>query len=246
MLILNTLGAMRELGLNAMAQALELQLQQTESGQLTFEQRIGMLLDAEASARSSRKIERLRKQAHFKFAQAVLEDVDFAPRRKLDRSQVLGLGACDWIKRRQNLIITGPTGTGKSYLACAFGNQACRLGLGTYFITATALYEQLNNALLDRALPKLRRQLINTKLLIIDDFGLESIPAELEPILLEIVDLQSANGSLLLTSQFPSEHWSVKFTDPTIAEATLDRIVHRAHVLELHGESLRKLKGINI
>ena len=113
MLILNTLGAMRELGLNAMAQALELQLQQTESGQLTFEQRIGMLLDAEASARSSRKIERLRKQAHFKFAQAVLEDVDFAPRRKLDRSQVLGLGACDWIKRRQNLIITGPTGTGK-------------------------------------------------------------------------------------------------------------------------------------
>jgi DNA replication protein DnaC len=233
------------LGLNGMTNSLEWQLQNPEAQQLSFDQRFGMLLDAETSLRDSRKIERLKKAAHFRYGQACLEDIDYSPRRKLDRDVVMTLATGEWLHQHLNLIITGPTGTGKSWLACAFGVQACRQGFTTYYSRATQLFENIALAQADGSLPKFRRQLIKTQLLIIDDIGLGGINADIEPDLLNIIDLQSINGSLLLTSQFPTEQWYDSFSDPSIADATLDRIIHRAHTIELAGESMRKLKGKN-
>lgn len=233
------------LGLNGMASSLEWQLQNPEAQQLSFEQRFGMLLDAESSLRDSRKIDRYKKAAHFRYGQACLEDIDYSPRRKLDRNLVMTLATGEWLHQHLNLIITGATGTGKSWLACAFGIQACRQGFTTYYSRATQLFENIALAQADGSLPKFRRQLVKTQLLIIDDIGLGGISADVGPDLLEIIDLQSINGSLLLTSQFPSEQWYDSFDDPTIADAILDRVIHRAHTIELAGESMRKLKGKN-
>lgn len=234
---------LQELGLMGMARALSLQWDQPESQQLSFEERLGLMLDAELSLRNTHRIERCLKAAKLRYGQAALEDLDYHPGRKLDRSLVMSLADCGWIDRRQNLIITGATGTGKSWLACAFAVQACRLGKVAFYTTSTQLFESLALAQADGSLPRLRKQLIRKELLIIDDLGLGGIDPSLGPALLEIVDLQSNHGSLLLTSQFPTDNWYAQFGDPTVADAILDRIVHRAHHLRLQGESMRKMKG---
>ena len=237
---------LQELGLKGMARALEMQLQLPEQQRLGFEQRLGMLIDAEVSDRDTRKTERHLKGARLRFANAVMEDINYRRDRKLDQQLIKSLADCAWIQRRQNIIVTGATGTGKSYIACAFGAQACRQGLLTHYTTATQLFEQLALAKADGSLPKLRRQLVKTQLLIIDDWGLGGVDPSLGPALLDVIDLQSNNGSLLITSQYPTEKWYEQFNDPTIADAILDRIVHRAHRLQLHGESMRKVKGKDI
>ncbi|AUV34691.1 AAA family ATPase (plasmid) [Escherichia coli] len=238
-----THSKLHDLGLNGMARALELQLEQPQMNQLMFEERLGLLLDAEISSRDTRRIERLLKAARLRQGAACLEDVDYKPARQLDRATVMTLADCNWIPRRQNLILTGATGTGKSWLACAFGKQACRNGYSVGYTTATQLFEDLLSAQVEGVLPKLRRQLIRTQLLIIDDLGIGGIDINLGPILLEIIDQQSAQGSLIITSQFPSDKWYDLFNDPTIADAILDRIVHRSHFITLKGDSIRKLKA---
>lgn len=201
------------------------------------------MLDAEHSSRETRKIERLVKAARMRESQATLEDVDFKASRALDRSTVMNLAKCEWLQRRQNLILTGATGTGKTWLACAFGNQACRQGFTAVYRTATQLFEDILLSQADNTLPKLRRQLIRTQLLIIDDLGIGGISTQLGPLLLEIIDQQSRNGSLLITSQYPQEKWYELFADPTIADAILDRIIHKSHTLQLKGESMRKVRA---
>ncbi len=238
-----TQNRLHELGLTGMVRALELQLQQTDMQRLSFEERLGMLLDAECSARNTHRIERHLKAAKLRYGQASLEEINYLPARKLEQGLVMSLADCGWIERRQNLIITGATGTGKSWLACAFAVQACRLGKAVFYTTSTQLFESLAMAQADRSLPRLRRQLIRKELLVIDDLGLGGIDPALGPTLLEIVDLQANHGSLLLTSQFPTDNWYPQFGDPTVADAILDRIVHRAHHIKLQGESMRKLKG---
>ena len=238
-----THSRLHELGLNGMAKALELQQEQPQIQRLVFEERLGLLLDAEISARDTRRIERLLKAARLRQSTACLEDVDYRPIRNLDPAIVMSLADCNWIQRRQNLILTGATGTGKSWLACAFGRQACRQGYTVSYSTATQLFENLLLAQVEGYLPKLRRQLVRTELLIIDDLGIGGIDVNLGPILLEIIDQQSAQGSLIITSQFPPSKWYDLFNDPTIADAILDRIVHRAHFMELKGESIRKLQA---
>ncbi|CAE6882296.1 MULTISPECIES: IS21-like element helper ATPase IstB [Pseudomonadaceae] len=239
----NTTQRLVELGLRGMAMAYERQRDQPAIQTQAFDVRLGNLLDVEAAERDSRKIERYLKAAKLRFSQAALEDIEYRSDRGLDRSQVMALAEGEWIRRKQNLILTGATGTGKSWLACAFGNQACRQGLTTYYCTSTRLFEDISRSHADGSLPKLRRQLIRTQLLIIDDLGIGGIEKHLGPVLLEIIDQQSMNGALLLTSQFPTEKWYDLFGDPTIADAILDRIVHRAHMLPLSGESMRKRKG---
>lgn len=238
-----TLSKLQELGLNGMARALGLQQEQPPMQKLSFDERLGMLLDAESSDRDTRRIERLLKAAKLRQASACLEDVDYRPARQLDQAMVMSLTDCAWILRRQNLILTGATGTGKSWLACAFGRQACRTGYAVYYTTATQLFENLVTAQADGSLPKLRRLLIKTQLLIIDDLGIGGIDTNLGPVLLDIIDQQSTQGSLLITSQFPTGKWYDLFNDPTVADAILDRIVHRAHFMELKGESMRKLRA---
>ena len=238
-----TVSNLHLLGLNGMARALTLQQEQPQVQKLSFEERFGMLVDAECGDRESRRIDRLLKAAKLRQSAACLEDVDYRPTRQLDQAMVMSLSDCAWIQRRQNLILTGATGTGKSWLACAFGRQACRTGYGVYYTTATQLFENLVIARADGSLPKLRRGLVKTQLLVIDDLGIGGIDNNLGPILLDIIDQQSSQGALLITSQFPPGKWYDLFNDPTVADAILDRIVHRAHFIELKGESMRKLKA---
>lgn len=240
---LNTHQRLMELGLHGMANAYDRQLSQPQLQQEAFDVRLGLMLDAEHSSRETRKIERLVKAARMRESQATLEDVDFKASRALDRSTVMTLAECEWLRRRQNLILTGATGTGKTWLACAFGNQACRQGFTTVYRTATQLFEDILLSQADNTLPKLRRQLARTQLLIIDDLGIRGISAQLGPLLLEIIDQQSRNGSLLITSQYPQEKWYELFADPTIADAILDRIIHKSHTLQLKGESMRKVRA---
>lgn len=233
---------LQSLGLSGMAQALSTQLDQAKFAQLGFENRLALLIEAEQNERGNKKIARLLKSAKLRQPSACLEDVDYRPKRGLDHSVINSLSSMEWVGRHQSVILTGATGTGKTWLACAFGKQACRNSLPVIFITATQLYEQLLSAQVDGSLAKLRRQLIKAKLLIIDDLGIGGIDVRVGPMLLDIIDRQSQNGSLLITSQFPVDKWYDFFNDPTIADAVLDRIVHRAHPIELKGDSMRKLR----
>ncbi|AZD98631.1 IS21-like element helper ATPase IstB [Pseudomonas chlororaphis] len=241
--LLNTCQQLLDLGLKGMARAYEHQLNQPSLQKQPFDLRLGLMMESETSERETRKIERFLKSAKLRESQATLEGVEYKASRGLDRSMVTTLADCEWLRRRQNLILTGATGTGKTWLACAFGNQACRLGFNTYYRTATQLFEDITMSYADQTLPKLRRQLIKAQLLIIDDLGIGGIDSQLGPFLLDVIDQQSRNGSLLITSQYPKEKWYDLFSDPTIADAVLDRIVHKAHVIPLKGESMRKLKS---
>lgn len=230
-----------QLGLKGMLRAYQIQQRQPEADALSFDERLGLLIDAETSDRDTRRIERLLKLAKLRQGNASLEDVIYRPERKLDRGQLMALADCNWIRQRHALILTGPTGAGKSWLACALGRQACRNGHSTYYVTATQLFDDLRLAQGNGTLGKIKRQLIKTELLILDDLGIGGIDVHLGPTLLEIIDQQSAQGALLITSQFPSERWYDLFNDPTVADAVLDRIVHRARFIKLEGESMRKL-----
>lgn len=242
MLNQQTQQQLSELGLKGMQRAIELQSQQPNIQRLSFEERLAMALDAEISDRESRRIERFKKAAKLRQGRACIEDIDFHPSRKLDQALIMSLTDCAWIERHQNLILTGATGTGKSWMGCAFGVQACRRNYLTYYTTATQLFEDLARAQMDGTLPKFRRILVKTQLLILDDLGIGGIDNNLGPILLDIIDQQSQRGALLITSQYPTEKWYDLFNDPTIADAILDRIVHQAHFIKLQGESLRKTR----
>ena len=235
-----------ELGLHGMATALVKQQGEPGSTTMPFEQRLGLLLDEELVSRDNRRISRLLKQAKLRYSQAVLEDVDYRSSRGLDRLQIQTLAGGEWMRQKLNLILTGPTGTGKSWLACAFGQQACRQGIATYYTTATRLFEDLSVSQADGTLPRKRRQLSRMPLLIIDHLGIGGIDVQLGPILLDILDQQSMEGALIITSQYPPEKWYDLFGDPTVADAILDRVVHRAHAISLKGESMRKLKAKKI
>ena len=235
-----------KLRLKGMLHAYEIQQSQPEMMGLSFEDRFSLLVDAGVVTRDHNRIQRNLKAAHLRYPKAILESIDYHGSRQLDKSLMANLSGCHWIHARQNLIITGACGTGKSWIACSFGTQACRLDYGTYYTSAQRLFEDLALAIADGTLSKFRRKLVGTELLIIDDFALGGVDPALGPALLEIIDLQSGNGSLLLTSQFPTSHWYTVFNDPTLADAILDRIVHRAHLIELHGESMRKKQGMNM
>jgi len=233
---------MRELRLTAMTQAYELQQEQPKLHQLGFDNRLGLLLEAECAARNTRKLNRLVKVATLPEA-ASLEDLDMRPTRGLDKPMLSGLAACGWIKRQQNLIIVGPTGVGKTWLACGLGHQACRLGMNVNFHRASDLYAAITDAAHDASLPKLKLALAKPNLLILDDFGIGEMTAFAAQVLLDVVDKRMRTGALLITSQYPSEKWHSFFPDPTIADAVLDRVVHQAHRIQMKGESMRKVRG---
>lgn len=237
-----TVALMQSLGLSGMVKALEIQSEHPKMTSLGFEERLGLLIEAEANERDNKRIARLMKAAKMRQSQASLEDVHYHPSRGIEEGTIAELSSCQWIDKRQNLVITGATGTGKSWLACAFGKQACRYGYPVSFLTATHLYEQIVTANIAGTLPKLRSQLIKSRLLIIDDFGIGGVDLQLGPVLLDIVDQHAMQGSLIITSQFPTEKWYDLFNDPTVADAILDRVVHKAHFLKLKGDSMRKAK----
>lgn len=237
-----TITRLRELKLASMAQAYELQLRQPSSAALSFEDRFGLLVEFEAAERESRKLKRLVQAAALPEA-AALEDVDYRAGRELDKAQIAALSSCEWIRRQQNLIIHGATGVGKTWLAIAFATQACRLKMSVLFYRASDLYGEISTAMLDGSLPKLKLALSRPSLLVLDDFGLGEITPTVAQVLLDVVDRRMRTGSLLITSQYPTDQWHGFFPDPTVADAVLDRVVHQSHRLALKGESIRKTRA---
>ena len=239
----STQQALQHLRLAGMAAELSRQQENRKLQEATFDQRFSLLLDAEINLKCNKRISALLKRAKLRYAQAVMEDIEYRSARKIDARQISMLGSCDWIRNRHNVIITGATGTGKTWLACALANQACRNGLSVAYMTATNLFENLRLSYADGSLMKFKRSLTSVQMLLIDDLGIGGISNELSPILLEILDQQSMVGSLMITSQYRYEKWYELFGDPTIADAILDRVIHGSYQIKLEGESMRKLRA---
>ena len=174
---------------------------------------------------------------------AVIEDIDFKQPRGLDRSLVIKLADCQWIKHKQNLLITGPTGVGKSYLACAFAHKACREGYNVLYVRIARLFADLALAKGDGRYIKILATLAKTDLLVLDDYGLAVLSKDQRHDLLEILEDRNGLRSTLVTSQLPLELWHEQIGDPTLADAILDRLVHNAHTIHLKGGSMRKKKA---
>jgi DNA replication protein DnaC len=232
MLVHPTVERLRALGLTAMADAfVELQ-NAPDAGELSREDWLGLLVDREATSRENKRLARRLRQARLRQS-AVVEDVDFRAHRGLDRALFLKLASCQWIREHHHLCLIGPTGIGKSWLACALGHKACREGLSVLYKRASRLFTDLAQARGEGRLLRLMTTLERTRLLIIDDWGPEPLNAEQRRDLLEIVDDRCDRGSLLITSQIPVNRWHEVIGDPTLADAILDRIIHRAHRIDL-------------
>ena len=236
-----TLDRLHELRLTGMAQALEEQMRMSDTGSLDFEERFALLLEREITVRDDRRLTRLLRMAKLSL-QAAVEDVDWRSPRGLERSVVLRLAAGQWIHESDNVLISGATGTGKSYLACALGHSACRQGLTTRYYRFSRLLGELALARADGSYAKLLVRLAKTQLLILDDFGLAPLTDPERRDLLEVLEDRYAKRATLLTSQLPFDHWHGVVSDATFADAILDRLVHNAHKITLKGASMRRKK----
>ena len=241
MLLHPTLEKLTALRFAGMATALNEQLQMNLDD-MTFEERLGLLLDREIATRETRRMATRLRAAKLR-QESCIEDIDFRHPRGLDKSQVTRLAGCDWIKEHNNLIITGPTGVGKTYLACAFAQKACREGFNTLYLRTTKLFEDLALAKGDGRYLKLLKTYAKADLLVLDDYGLMQLGREQRHDLLEILEDRHGLKSTLVTSQLPVDHWHEQIGDPTLADAILDRLVHTAHKIHLKGESMRKKKA---
>jgi DNA replication protein DnaC len=244
MLINQTIEGLLELRLNGMADALRSQLEQVSVQELSFDERLGLLVDAELSARQTKKLKRLLDDAKLKEPSACLANTDYAPSRGVGRAQIMSLATCHWVDTGQHVIITGATGVGKTWLACAIGHQVCLRGKPVRYLRAPRLLEQLSTAQGDGSLSRFRAQLARASVLILDDWLMAPLDAASAREILELVDDRTGKGSLVITSQHPVETWHDRIGEPTVADAILDRIIHSAHRIKIGGESIRKLHGL--
>jgi DNA replication protein DnaC len=231
-----------ELRLPAFRQALREQEENPKYAELSFEERLALLVDHECTQRRENRIRRCIHAAGFPM-QATFEDLDFSPGRGLERRKVLELAQCSWITSHHNLIVLGPTGSGKTFVASAFGTAAARAGFTVRYLRTSRLLHSLTLSHQDGSFTNLLRSLARASLLILDDWMRDAIATPSAQDLLEVLDDRFGHASTLLASQVPVADWHLRIPDPTLADAILDRIVHNAQRLELKGESQRKLRA---
>lgn len=239
MMIHTTLAQLRSLKLDGLANGLEEQLAQPGMTALSFEERMALLVDREVHVRNDRKLLRLLRNARLKYGQAAIEDIDSRTGRGIDRREVMSLALGDWVNAGHSILITGPTGAGKSWLACALAQYACRRGYTAIYQRVPRLQEELRIRHGSGTFGKWLLQLAKTDVLVLDDWGMGAIDSMTRSDLLEIIDDRAANKATIITSQLPVEHWHAWIGDATIADAILDCIMQRNHRFTLTGESLR-------
>jgi DNA replication protein DnaC len=229
-----------ELRLDAFAKAWAQQQENPEIDRLGFDERLALLVDAECLDRHNKRLARNLHEAKLRIGQACLEDLDYVPARKLDKKRIHELATCRWIAEHQNVVVTGATGVGKTYLACALAQQACRKGYRALYRRASRLFDELTLARADGSYPRLLNRLARTDLLVIDDWGLAAVGDLERRDLLDVMEDRDGNRSTIMTSQLPIEKWHDHLGDPTVADAICDRLLHRAHRIVLQGPSRRK------
>ncbi len=239
-----TLEKLYSMKLTGMANAFKDQMIQPVINDLSFEERFGFLVDQHWTWKEDRRMQTMLRNAKLR-DNACIEDIDYKTPRGIDKSVILSLSACDWIKKAQNLIITGPTGVGKTYLSCAFANQACRKGYSSLYKRSSRLFNEITVARVDGTYPKVMNKISKTKVLIIDDFLIIPMKDKERKYLLEVIEDRQGHASTIISTQIPMKNWFEAIGDPTIADAVLDRLIHNAHKINLDGDSMRKIRYLD-
>jgi len=243
MLNQQTIEKLYAMRMRGMAEAFTQQQEDTQTTQLSFEERFALLVDRQWNWRQNRALERRLRDARL-LGPACIEDIDFRAARGLDKQVVRSLiQDSDWVRRHQHIFLVGPTGLGKTFLARAFGQKACRDGFSAYFATAAQLFRELEMARADGSYGKKLREMAQVDALIVDDWAMAPLADSERRAFLEICDARYLTKATLLTSQLPVGKWHAQIGDPTVADSIMDRLVHTAHRIELQGESIRKLRG---
>lgn len=243
MMLQPTTEKLRALGLRTMAEAVIEQVTDPAAAELSFEERLGLLVDREWDARENRRLSARLKAARLKHGAACVEDVDCSAARGLERGQLQSLAGGHWIAAHHCVVISGPTGSGKTFLACALGNRACRLGHSVTYHRVSRLLEELALARADGSLRHLVRRLAKAEVLLLDDWGLLPLDAGQAQDILDILEDRAGVGATVIVTQIPVAQWHGRIADPTIADAICDRLVHGSHRIELRGESQRRLRA---
>jgi DNA replication protein DnaC len=239
----NTAEKMRKMKFHGMLRAFKIGLEAGRSEQYTPDEMVAHLIEAEWEDRHNRSIDRQLKNARFRY-KAAMEDMFYHTDRNIDRNQLMRLAECGFIDKHENILVTGSTGIGKSYLASALGHQACLLGYKVLYYNTTKLFSQLKMAKGDGSYIKEINRIEKHHLLILDDFGIQTLDAQNRSVLMEIIGDRHDKGSVIVTSQVPIANWYEVIGETTVADAIMDRIIHSAHRIEMTGESLRKQKQI--